>query len=343
MGLRSFIAKRIVYTVILVFFVITINFVIFEMMPGDPRAMFIAPGHALTQEEQDQLMALWGLDRPYHERYITYARNLLSWQFGRSFVPPRRWVIEEIMVRLPNTLMLMGASTLLAALIGTILGAIAAHQRGKIFDSAAVLSSLTTFSLPSFWLGMVLLMIFARTLGWFPMGHTIPLEWAEGWPKPLFMTTILGHQIVIPSGTELLGRLHHLFLPTLTLVLFMFGGYLLLARAAMLETLTEDYVLTARAKGLKERTVVFKHALKNASLPLITNAAISFGFLLSGAVITEQVFSWKGIGQWIWVSIARTDYPSLQAIFYVIGLCVIIANFIADILYGIIDPRIKYG
>jgi len=127
------------------------------------------------------------------------------------------------------------------------------------------------------------------------------------------------------------------------LTLFSYGGYLLLTRATMMESLTEDYIITAKAKGLSERTILFKHALKNASLPIITSAAMSFGFLLTGAIITEQVFTYPGLGQWIWDAIIYADYPVMQAIFYMIALCVIIANFLADLVYGFIDPRVKYG
>jgi len=135
----------------------------------------------------------------------------------------------------------------------------------------------------------------------------------------------------------------HLFLPVVVLTLFLYGSFLLLTRATMMETLTEDYITTARAKGLKERAILFKHALKNASLPVITNAAIAIGFILSGAIITEQVFNIPGLGQWTWAAIPYKDYPVLHCIFYLTALCVIIANFIADILYGVVDPRIKYG
>jgi peptide/nickel transport system permease protein len=138
-------------------------------------------------------------------------------------------------------------------------------------------------------------------------------------------------------------RLQHLILPWVTLFLLTCGGYILTVRATMLECITEDYVVTARAKGLKERTVLFKHTLKNALLPLITGIAIVFGFTLSGAIITEQVFVYPGMGWWIWNAISRFDYPVLQAVFYIIAVCVIIANLIADLLYGIIDPRIRYG
>jgi len=246
-------------------------------------------------------------------------------------------------------LLLMGTSEILAIIIGIALGVIAAHRRGGIFDNVSVLASLTTYSLPSFWIGMMLLLLFYFNLGWFPNAGTYPRDWAiiyqstGGFPPKIILGMLFGTVIALPSITEISGRMLHLFLPTLTLTLFSYGGYLLLTRATMLETLSEDYIVTARAKGLKERTVLFKHALKNASLPLITSAAMTFGFILSGAIITEQVFTYPGLGQWTWAAISYSDYPVLQAIFYIIALCVIVANFVADVLYGIVDPRIKYG
>jgi peptide/nickel transport system permease protein len=176
-------------------------------------------------------------------------------------------------------------------------------------------------------MGMMFLLIFHYSLSWFPGVGTTSFTAIN--PAPNIFAYFSD-------------RIWHLFLPALTLTLFQYGGNLLLARATMLETLTEDYIVTARAKGLKERTVLFKHALKNASLPLITNAAISIGFILSGAIITEQVFVYPGLGWWTWEAINFVDYPVLQTIFFLVALCVIVANFIADILYGVIDPRIKY-
>jgi len=208
---------------------------------------------------------------------------------------------------------------------------IAASKRGKLLDASSVLFSIVTNALPVFWVGMLLLLIFAYELHWFPSGMPYPAEWLQQgrWPSNLLV--------------ELTIRIQHLFLPILALVIITVGSYLLLTRASMIEVLSEDYLVTARAKGLSERKVLFKHALKNASLPVLTQAAIAFGFMLSGAIVTEQVFSYPGLGQWIWRSIEWFDFPALQAIFFVIALCVIIANFIADIMYGIIDPRIKYG
>ena len=197
-------------------------------------------------------------------------------------------------------------------------------------DSAMVNSALTTFSLPTFWMALVLVLIFSYGLGWFPASGVTPADWINPLKKPASF------------WAEIPVRLQHLFLPALTLTLFFYGGYLLLTRATMIEALSEDYITTARAKGLPERTVLYKHALKNASLPLVTAAALQFGFLLSGAIITETVFSWDGLGYWLFQAIGWKDAPVMQAMFFIIALCVIAANFASDIIYGLLDPRIKY-
>ena len=328
MGLKAYLAKRVAFAVVTVFIVLTVNFIIFELMPGDPMEVYASSAVLQDEEMVNTVRELFGLDQPVHVRYIRYLTNMLTGQFGYSY-HSRTEVAAAIGVRLLNTLTLIGISTALSVLIGVVAGVIAAHKRGGIYDSASVLASLVTYSLPSFWIGMVLLLIFHRNLGWFPGSGIVPYQWAITPPENLFV--------------EIAGRLSHMFLPIVTLVLFQYGGFLLLTRATMLETLTEDYIITARAKGLKERTVLFRHALKNASLPLITNAAITFGFMFSGAIITEQVFTYPGLGYWLWQAINFNDYPVLHTMFFIISLCVIVANLIADILYGIIDPRIKYG
>jgi len=343
MGLRGYIMKRILYMFVLLMFVITLNFIIFAMMPGSPLERFASSMKLASQEQAEELLNRWGLNESLGSRYLKYVQNMLTWNFGRSFLGNRP-VVQEISIRLSNTLLLMGSSTILSLVLGVILGVIAAHRRGGLFDSGSVLVSLTTYSLPTFWMGMIALMVFSTQLGWLPGSSAYPPVWDYGgWPAPLWEGSILGAQIVIPGPATIGGIAYHLFLPMMVLTLFQYGGYLLLTRATMLEALTEDYILTARAKGLKERTVLFKHALKNASLPLITSAAINFGFMLSGAIITETVFTWPGLGYWIWNSIIQLNYPAIQAVFYIIALCVIIANFIADLLYGVIDPRIKFG
>jgi len=345
MGLRSYILKRIMYTFFLIIAVLSVNFIIFYLMPGDPMEFFMGrPGGIKDPELVKKLYHQWGFDVPLHERYVKYLINMLTFQFGNSNAPATPPVLDLIAERLPNTLLLMGVSTILSIVIGVILGVFAAYKRGGTFDTSMVTISLIFFSLPVFWIGMMFIGLFALNLKWFPPGMTVPQEWIKPgpWPEPLATFNIFGWQMTIPGLTEIGGRLYHLFLPALTLTLFQYGNFLLLTRATMLETLTEDYIVTARAKGLKERTVLFRHSLKNASLPIITSAALSFGTIISGAIITETVFNWPGIGLLTWKSIVTYDYPVLHVLFYIMALCVIFANFIADLLYGVIDPRIKY-
>lgn len=327
MGLRGYIIKRIINSFVLLIFVLTLNFIIFELMPGDPIAVFANPARLGDKEIIEEMYALWGFDQPMHVRFITYLHNMLTGQFGVSYFT-RDYISKEVSSRLLNTFLLLGVSEIFAVVIGVILGVITARKRGSTFDNVAVISSLSTYSLPSFWIGMILLLVFSYHLGWFPRVGTSSFSAINPAPNTFIYIT---------------DRLWHLFLPVLTLTLFLYGNYLLLTRATMMEALTEDYIITAKAKGLKERTIIFKHALKNASLPIITSAAISFGFILSGAIITEQVFLYPGLGFWTWRAIDWADYPVLHCIFFLVAVCVIIANFIADILYGVIDPRIKYG
>jgi len=355
MGLRSFIFKRTITAFIILLMAISFNFYLFIVMPGNPVELFI-PSRGITKEQYDQYVAAfkraWGLDKPLYEQYFIYLKRMFTWEFGYSIIN-KRDVADEIMYRLPWTILLMGGSAVIAIVVGVIIGVFAAYKRGSKFDISMLIISLITNSLPVFWLGMVFIVIFAGALKLFPTSHAYPPNWGvlEPWPQPftiktvqtgLSVTTTL---VVNPSDTVtwIVGHFRHLFLPLLTLSIFQFGGFVLLTRATMLESLTEDYIVTARAKGLPERSVLFRHALKNASLPIITSVAITFGFMLSGAMITETVFTWPGLGHWIYRAVVLKDYFSMQAIFYIITLCVIVANIIADLIYGIIDPRIKYG
>jgi peptide/nickel transport system permease protein len=326
MGLQAFVVKRAVYSVILVFLVITINFAIF--MVRDPVQM-LASGKRLLPQQILELQRRFGLNDSLEVRYLKYLQNMLTFQFGYSFRTGQS-ISAEVSSRLSNTLILCVTAEAIALAIGLTLGVIAASKRGKIEDTSFSIISVVTEGLPVFWTGMLLLLIFAYTLGWFPLGHSYPPEWAiHGRPDNFLV--------------ELAIRLQYLFLPVLTLVLITFGGYVLLTRASMLEVLSEDYLTTLKAKGVSNVKILFRHALKNASLPIITQVAMAFAFTLSGAIVTETIFTYPGLGMWIWDSIQQWDYPALQAIFYIISLCVIVANFLVDIVYGIIDPRIRYG
>jgi len=357
MGLRAFIAKRLVYSFALVVVILCFNFIIFMLMPGDPSAflMPVDPSEAMTPElmrEREQLLAdLWGYGQPYHIQLVKYLKNLLSWQFGKSFFYKTE-VTNVMNWRIPYTVFLIGGATVIALVIGVVLGIMAIQRRGGLFDSGSVATSLILNSLPTFWIGLLFLLIFYVTLGWFPNAGAFPREWAGGKGPVPFTTSInfssnalVGvFSIDAEQALKLIGGFtHHAFLPMLTLILFNFGGWLIFTRATMLVTISEDYVITARAKGLKERAVLFKHALKNASLPIVTSAALSFSYVLGGAMITEAVYTYPGLGRFIFDAIAYQDYSVLMGVFYVLSICVIVANIIADLLYGILDPRIRYG
>ena len=330
MGLRGYILKRLGYTVFLVLFVIVVNWFIFQAMPGVQGAISALQGNPRSTSKQFlYYQQLYGLDKPPLERFVDYFWSMLTFNFGTSF-QTQHLVISDIVGtgRLFNTLLLLGSSAVLSLVIGIVIGVVVSTRRGSGVDSVSVTGSLTTFSLPTFWIGLTLITIFSVLLNWFPQGNVVPNTWAQ-FGKP-------------PWPEYLVVRLQYLFLPLLTLTLIQYGGYLLLTRATMLEALSEDYVNTARAKGLKERTVVYKHVLKNASLPLVTASALAFGTVLGGAIITETVFNWDGLGLWLYNAIQNKDFPVMQAMFYILALSVIIANFISDLIYGIIDPRIRY-
>jgi peptide/nickel transport system permease protein len=334
MTLRAFLAKRIIYTIILVFFVIILNFLIFEAMPGQIGAVYsIAGQHTQNNNLAYQhIVAIYHLNESFQTRFVSYVTNLLTFNFGDSYSEGQP-VLQGLLAsgRLMNTIVLIGTSTILSIVIGIFLGILVSKRRGSGWDNLMVTTSLTAFSLPVFFVGIILILIFAITLGWFPSGNNQPYDW-------------LNPHIGPPSSIllQFLVRLQYLFLPALTLTFITYGGFLLLTRATMLETLSDDYITTARAKGLSERVILFKHAFKNASLPLVTATALSFGAILGGAIITETLFNWNGLGLWLFNSVLDKDYPVMAAMFYIIALSVIIANFISDIIYGIIDPRIRY-
>jgi len=333
MTLRSFLLRRLAYTVLLVFMVIIVNWLIFEGIPGQNGAQaFLTSSPRLSNNPQPKarLCALWQCNASGTDQFVSYIHNMLTFQFGTSFqngLPIATQIIQQ--QRLQNTLVLLGSSTIIAILVGVALGILASAKRGSFIDSFSVSASLSTYALPTFWIGLLLILVFAEGLHWFPSGGTVPASFSVPGQAPDIVT-------------QFFVRLQYLFLPALTLTLFTYGGFVLLTRATMIEALNEDYIVTAKAKGLSRRVILFRHAFKNASLPVITNAALAFGGILAGAIITETVFAWGGLGYWLFQAVLEKDFPVMQAMFYLIALTVIAANFIADVLYGIVDPRIRY-
>lgn len=313
---------------------IVLNWIIFQAMPGPngAQAALLGGSSRLGPTQWARINELYGFDKPYWVRFYDYVKALLTFQFGISYASNQDVTTEMIRSgKLLNTLTLLGTSTVMALVIGTVAGILVSKRRGSSVDNFAVSASLTTFALPTFFMGALLIYIFAGLLNWFPSGGTEPYDW-----------TNISANFRPDFATQFLVKLQFLTLPALTLTLFSYGGFLLLTRATMGEALSEDYILTARAKGLTERAILFRHAFKNASLPLITNAALAFGGILSGAIITETIFNWDGLGRWLFTSVGFKDFPVMQALFFIIALAVIAANFVSDILYGIVDPRIRY-
>jgi peptide/nickel transport system permease protein len=329
MGFKGYLSKRIVYSIILLWAIMSVNFIIFAAMPGDPIGQWVRNQKAhVTEKEIQNLRRIYGLDLPMHEKYFLYLQNMLTWNFGRARYTQSD-IKSDITMRLGNTLILLGLADGLTIFFGTLLGVLIAWKRGSKLDTGLVTASLATYSLPVFWLGWLILFFFSVELRWFPLGGIYPIEWTTNPP-----TNIV--EII-------LGRLSHLALPVATLFIFNVGGWLLLTRSCMLEAITEDFVVTAKAKGLKERTVLLKHVLRVASLPLVTSIALTIAGLWSGAIITETVFSYEGMGRWIWAAIGTQDIPIMYVVFYISALTIVIANLAVDLFYGILDPRIRVG
>lgn len=322
MGLGNYLFKRTAYNLLILVLIAVVNFIIFRLIPADPVSIF-AGGRFLRPNQIAALVKLYGLNKPLWEQFADYMVAMYSFNFGYSFQTSDT-VWNGISPRLFPTLILIGGSTVISIVIGLLIGVVSAARRGGVFDAGVQAISLFTYALPAFWLGYIFLLFFFVQLHWFPGFGFVNADLQFG------------------SIAYITDLLWHLTLPTLTLVLITVGGWALLMRNSLLEVLTEDYIVTARAKGLPERTVLYKHAARNALLPVVTQVALTFGFVLSGAVLTETVFTWNGLGTYIFHAVVQLDYPVLQAVFFLIAITVVVANFIADVVYGFLDPRIRY-
>ncbi len=284
------------------------------LMPGDPIDLMISADPNLTAADAERLRAVYGLDRPLHERYLAWLGGALQGDFGYSRLFGRP-VLETLLPRLANTLMLMGLAFALALLIALPLGVLAARRPQSLTDGTVNLFAFAGISLPPFWLAILLILLFAVTLGWLPAGG-------------------------MGDGT-LAGTLSHLVLPALALTLASVGGYVRYLRASLMEALRQDYVRTARAKGLSDTRVVYGHALRNAMIPVVTVIALDFGTLFGGALITETMFGWLGMGKTIYDAIMGNDYNlALVGLLLATGT-VLLANLLADLCYAWLDPRIR--
>jgi peptide/nickel transport system permease protein len=322
-----YLLRRIGFYLVALWVALTLNFLIPRLMPGDPVLLLIARLQGrLEPEAIDALRLQFGLGthQSLITQYVNYLNDLVHGQFGISINYYPTPVAEVIGTGLPWTLTLVGMSAIISFVLGTTLGAIAAWRRGSWFDT--IFSPLLTFfqAIPYFWLALLLLYILGLDLKWFPPGF--------------------GYDISLEPGFNfdyILSIAYHAVLPAFTIVISSVAGWMLGMRNAMLTTLSEDYVLMAQAKGLSERRVLVTYAARNAILPNITGFAISLGFVIGGGLLTEIVFSYPGIGFILLSAVQAEDYPLMQAIFLLIAVIVLIANFLADLLYVVLDPRVR--
>jgi peptide/nickel transport system permease protein len=302
-------------------FVLVFNFFLFRIVPKDPIGSLFR-GRNVPRETLENLRAAFGLDEPVLTQFFYYVRETLQGNLGISY-QSRQPVWNEIVDAIPATVALVGASAIFSALIGTLLGIVAAWRRNTWKDHSITSGTMVFYSMPDFWLGMLLLVAFAVVWPIFPVGGIVDAG-----------STATGIDL-------LLDRLHHLFLPALTLTLAYLGEYVLITRSSLLEVMGEDYLIVARAKGLRDKIVRRRHAVPNALLPVVTLTAINFGFVLSGAIAVEAVYSWPGLGKATADAIRGPDLPMLQGLFLLFSAAVIFFNFIADVTYAYLDPRVE--
>jgi peptide/nickel transport system permease protein len=317
-----YLGQKLTYLMLTLVAVLATNFVLFHLMPGDP-VTHIARGQHLDAEAIARLRTYYGLDRSLLSQFVTYLQNLARGDLGFSYTYQAS--VGPIVVKaLANTLILVTISTLLVIVLGVLVGVFAAARRGSRTDGGLVIGSLVFWSLPTFWVGMLLIFLFAVTLGWFPIAGMYTAD-------ALYPTVF----------TRLADLGRHLVLPTVAMVLVDIAQFVLITRSSLLATLSEDYMTTARAKGLSPRRVLWRHGVRNALLPVVTATTLYASATVGGTIQVETVFSWPGMGQLIYLSVIRRDYPVMEACFLIFAVVVVVANFASDMVYRILDPRVR--
>jgi peptide/nickel transport system permease protein len=335
----KFIARRFLETIPVIVGVSILVFALVRLIPGDPAITLL--GERASEENVAEIRARLGLNRSIPEQYFIWVGNLLRGDLGRT-IQGNKLVIEEITSRFPATVELSVSAIILATLIGVPIGIISAVYRNSIFDTISMIFALIGVSIPVFVLGLLLIYFVGLQLDWLPFigrleTRVFSIEVAN--PTGLFLIDSL-REGDIPAFFDALA---HLILPSITLMTIPLAIIARITRSAMLEVLTQDYIRTARSKGLAERTVINRHALRNALLPIITVIGLQLGALLSGAVLTETIFSWPGIGSWLFDSILGRDYPIVQSVTLLIALIYVMANFFVDVIYTVVDPRVRHS
>ena len=317
--MRDFIIRRVLYAIPTLIGISIITFLIARLSPGDPIRLFTFGIKDFTQEDYLRLLHAYGLDKPIPLQYVDWITKALQGNFGESLIYHRE-SFAMLMERVPNTLMLAVTALLLQLVIGVPLGVIAAFKRGKWVDGAIRIFGVVGHAVPPFWLGLILILLFAVQLRWLPSIGVLTV----------------GH-----DQMDIFDRLKHLILPSFVLALTGIANYSRILRTETLDVLAQDFVRTAHAKGLRERTVVFTHALRNALIPVVTALGGILAALVGGALVIEQVFSWPGVGQFTFQAAIAKDYPIVQAGVMFTSTILVISYLLRDLTYAIVDPRIK--
>ena len=324
MGVR-YIARRLVTAAITILLIVILNFVLFRMMPGSPERILLGRIPGITPQVLETTRERWGLDKPlFPDQFVAYMASTFQGDLGFSYAARGREVTKVIGDRLGPTLLLFGLGEIVAIILGLALGAYSGWRRGGVIDYVGNGVSLILYSAPYFLIGMGLLIVFATGLGWFPTYGMVEAG---------------------RTYTGLLDRIgdiaYHLALPLATVSLGLVGQYAILMRSSVVETMGEDYITTARAKGLRDGRVLRAHALPNALLPTVTLIAINLGYVVAGAITVEVVFNWPGLGTLTVDALSSRDYPVLQGVFLLLSVAVVLANLVADLAYGFLDPRVR--
>lgn len=324
MGLKRYIARRCLEGVLTIFVVMTIIFFLYRLMPGDPVSMIVDP--KMTPEIKARIRSIYGLDQPLIVQYFVFLKNLLTLNLGISFTYSTP-VSEKILELLPNTILLFTLSSLLTSILGIYLGRIIGWRRNSKTEYVLTISGILIYFMPVFWVGYIFLYVFGYELGWFPIGGMRDyMLWTFGptlWEK--FVDILM-----------------HLVLPVATLTIVGFCGMMLLMRTSMVETLKEDYVSAATARGLPDKIVRNRYAARNAELPVITAFMLSVSFSIGGGVLTEVVFNWPGLGYELFQATITRDYPLAQGLLFILAVMAVVTVILIDVVYVFLDPRVSY-
>jgi peptide/nickel transport system permease protein len=338
MGLRRYILTRIGLTLPMIFILATLVFVVMRILPGDPIRSALGPKG--TPEMVQHMRETLGLDKPLIVQYGVFLKDMVTLNFGNSLVGGHRPIIDEMSERFPATLELVVPASILALLIGIVGGTVAASKRKEVADYLLRIYSVVIYSLPIFWFGLMLQLLFGVKLNWLPISGRIDPVIGTSLHR---MTNIyLIDSLLSANWPALASVAVHLVLPTFTLGLILSGVFVRMTRINVIETLQMDYIAAARARGIRERVVVYGHALKNAMIPVITLIGLQVAILLAGAVLTETIFSWPGMGGYLVQRISARDYTAVQSVITMFALFVALISLAVDLIYSLLDPRVRY-